>query len=58
LFFNLVVNRLELVSRTGLDTALTLSAAFLALAVVVALWWTHVIGQGPIERCYRWLTGS
>ena len=58
LFFNLVVHRLDLVRATGLDTALTLSAVFLALAVVIALWWTHVIGQGPVERCYRWLTGS
>jgi len=58
LFFNLVVHRLDLVRSTGLDTALVLSAVFLALAVMIALWWTHVIGQGPIERCYRWLTGS
>ena len=58
LFFNLVVYRLDLVANTGLDTALVLSAVFLALAFVVALWWTHIIGQGPIERCYRWLTGS
>lgn len=58
LFFNLVVYRLDLVGNTGLDTAIVLSAVFLALAVCVALWWTHVIGQGPVERCYRWLTGS
>lgn len=58
LFFNLVVHRLDLVASTGLDTALVLSAVFIALAVSVALWWTHVIGQGPIERFYRWVTGS
>lgn len=58
LFFNLVVHRLDLVRSTGLDTALVLSAFFLAFAVMIALWWTHVIGQGPLERCYRWLTGS
>jgi uncharacterized protein len=57
LFFNLVVHRLNLVTSTGLDTALMLSAVFALLATVVALWWTHVIGQGPVERCYRWLTG-
>jgi uncharacterized membrane protein YeiB len=58
LFFNLVVHRLDLVRSTGLDTALVLSGTFLVLAVIIALWWTHVVGQGPIERCYRWLTGS
>lgn len=58
LFFNLVIHRLDLVRSTGLDTALILSALFIAVAVVIALWWTHVIGQGPLERCYRWLTGS
>lgn len=58
LFFNLVVHRLNLVRATGLDTALMLSAVFLAFAVMIALWWTHVVGQGPLERCYRWLTGS
>jgi uncharacterized protein len=58
LFFNLIVHRLDLVNSTGLDTALFLSAIFLALAVTISLWWTHVVGQGPIERCYRWLTGS
>jgi uncharacterized membrane protein YeiB len=58
LFFNLVVHRLDLVRSTGLDTALALSGFFLVLAVAIALWWTHVVGQGPVERCYRWLTGS
>ena len=58
LFFNLVVNQLDLVRSTGLDTALVLSAIFLAFAIMIALWWTHVVGQGPLERCYRWLTGS
>lgn len=58
LFFNLVVHRLDLVGSTGLDTALVLSGFFLVLAIMVALWWTYVVGQGPIERCYRWLTGS
>jgi uncharacterized membrane protein YeiB len=58
LFFNLVVYRLRIVDATGLDTALVLSGAFLTVAVVFALWWTRIIGQGPLERAYRWLTGS
>lgn len=58
LFFNLVVHRLKLVESSGLDTALILSGIFMTLAVAIALWWTRIIGQGPIERCYRWLTGT
>jgi uncharacterized membrane protein YeiB len=53
LVFNLVVNWLNWVRPTGLDTALVLSLAFYILAVPVSSLWSRKYGIGPSERVYR-----
>jgi uncharacterized membrane protein YeiB len=53
LVFNLVVNWLNWVRPTGLDTALVLSLAFYILAVPVSSLWSRKYGIGPCERVYR-----
>ncbi|MCE2855493.1 MAG: DUF418 domain-containing protein [Ilumatobacteraceae bacterium] len=54
-FYELVVEVFGAASGTGLDTALVLSLACIALGFTFVLWWTRYIGQGPIERLYRLL---
>lgn len=54
-FYEIVVETYELVSATGLDTALVMSGACILLALMCTLWWTRYIGQGPFERIYRLL---
>jgi uncharacterized membrane protein YeiB len=53
LVFNLVVNWLNWVRPTGLDTALALSLAFYAVAVPASSLYFHRFGIGPCERVYR-----
>jgi uncharacterized protein len=53
LYFNLVVNRWQLVGSTGLDTALMLAVSFWVCAVALAWHWHRHFGQGPLERLYR-----
>ena len=54
-FYELVVEVFGAASGTGLDTALVISLACIALGFTFVLWWTRYIGQGPIERLYRLL---
>ena len=51
--FNTVVNRLKLVTPTGLDTAMIMSIAVYTSSIVWANWWHNRFGQGPAERVYR-----
>jgi len=51
--FNAVVNWWQLVTPTGLDTAMTMSLAVYFVAIVWASWWHHKFGRGPVERLYR-----
>jgi uncharacterized membrane protein YeiB len=53
LVFNLVVNWLNWVRPTGLDTALVLSLAFYAVAVPASSQYFRRFGIGPCERVYR-----
>jgi uncharacterized membrane protein YeiB len=53
LVFNLVVNWLNWVRPTGLDTALVLSLAFYVVAVPVSSLCFRRFGIGPCERVYR-----
>ena len=51
--YNTVVNKLKLVTPTGLDTAMIMSIAVYVLAIIWANWWHNRFGQGPAERVYR-----
>jgi uncharacterized membrane protein YeiB len=51
--FNLVVNWLNWVRPTGLDTALALSLAFYLTAVPISSLYFRKFGVGPFERVYR-----
>ena len=51
--FNLVVNWLDWVRPTGLDTALALSLAFYLTAVPISSLYFRKFGIGPFERVYR-----
>lgn len=51
--FNLVVNWLNWVRPTGLDTALVLSLAFYLTAVPISSLYFRKFGIGPFERVYR-----
>lgn len=51
--FNLVVNWLDWVRPTGLDTALALSLAFYLTAVPISSLYFRRFGIGPFERVYR-----
>jgi uncharacterized membrane protein YeiB len=51
--FNAVVNWWQLVTPTGLDTAMTMSLAVYFVAIVWASWWHQKFGRGPVERLYR-----
>ena len=53
LVFNLVVNWLNWVQPTGLDTALVLSLSFYIVAVPVSSLYFRRFGIGPGERVYR-----
>jgi uncharacterized protein len=53
LFFNLVVNWLNWVRPTGLDTALVLSLTFYVAAVPISSLYLRRFGIGPFERVYR-----
>jgi uncharacterized membrane protein YeiB len=53
LVFNLVVNWLNWVRPTGLDTALVLSLAFYVVAVPASSQYFRRFGIGPCERVYR-----
>jgi uncharacterized protein len=53
LVFNLVVDWLDWVRPTGLDTALVFAGGFWVVAVVAAWAWQHRFGTGPLERIYR-----
>ena len=57
LFFNLVVDQLDLVGATGLATALLLTLMYAVPAFVFALWWKSTFGIGPAERTYRLIGG-
>lgn len=51
--FLLLVDRLEWVRPTGLDTAVVLSAGFWIAAVLAAATWHRRVGIGPAEWLYR-----
>ena len=51
--YNAVVNKLKLVTPTGLDTAMIMSFAVYISAIIWANWWHNRFGQGPAERVYR-----
>ena len=51
--FNLVVNLLNWVRPTGLDTALALSLAFYLCAIPISSLYFRKFGIGPFERVYR-----
>ena len=51
--YNTVVNKLKLVTPTGLDTAMTMSLAVYISAIIWSNWWPKRFGQGPAERVYR-----
>ena len=51
--FNTVVNKLELVTPTGLDTAMIMSIAVYASAIIWANWLHNRFGRGPAEIVYR-----
>jgi uncharacterized membrane protein YeiB len=53
LVFNLVVNRLEWVRPTGLDTALLLALGYWVVAIALANIWQRRFGIGPAEWVYR-----
>lgn len=53
LVFNLVVNRLEWVRPTGLDTALLLALGYWVVAITAANLWQRRFGIGPAEWVYR-----
>ena len=53
LVFNLVVNWLNWIRPTGLDTALVLSLAFYTVAVPASSLYFRRFGIGPCERVYR-----
>ncbi|MBU3704942.1 MAG: DUF418 domain-containing protein, partial [Ilumatobacteraceae bacterium] len=57
LAYNLVVNRLDWVRPTGLDTALGLSVLMWVLLVAFGAWWDRFIGRGPLERLLRGFGG-
>jgi uncharacterized membrane protein YeiB len=51
--YNAVVNWWQLVTPTGLDTAMAMSLAVYFVAIVWASWWHQKFGRGPVERLYR-----
>jgi uncharacterized membrane protein YeiB len=51
--YNAVVNWWQLVTPTGLDTAMIMSIAVYTSAIIWANWWHNRFGQGPAERVYR-----
>lgn len=53
LVFNLLVNRLEWIRPTGLDTALLLALGYWVVALVAANGWQRRFGIGPAEWVYR-----
>lgn len=57
LAYNLVVNQLDWVRPTGLDTALGLSALMWILLVAFGAWWDRFVGRGPLERLLRGFGG-
>lgn len=57
LTYNLIVNRLEWVRPTGLDTALVLSTIMWVTLVALGAWWNRFIGRGPLERLLRGFGG-
>ncbi len=56
LVFNLVVDWLDWIGPTGLDTALLFSAAFWIVGIGAAVAWQRRFGRGPAEAIYRRLT--
>ncbi len=51
--YNAVVNWWQLVTPTGLDTAMTMSLAVYISAIIWSNWWHNRFGHGPVERVYR-----
>ena len=56
LVFNLVVDWLDWIRPTGLDTALMFSAGFWIAGIAAAVVWQRRFGRGPAEAVYRRLT--
>jgi uncharacterized protein len=57
LVFNLVVDWLGWIEPGGLGRALTVAAAYWAIAIAAAWWWHERYGIGPAEWLYRQLGG-
>ena len=57
LAFYIFVNWTQLISSSGLDTALLFAGGFWIFAITIASWWQHHFGQGPVERLYRVIGG-
>jgi uncharacterized membrane protein YeiB len=51
--YNAVVNWWQLVTPTGLDTAMAMSLTVYISAIIWSNWWHNRFGQGPAERVYR-----
>jgi len=51
--YNAVVNWWQLVTPTGLDTAMAMSLAVYISAIIWSSWWQLHYGRGPAERIYR-----
>ena len=56
LVFNLVVDWLDWIGPTGLDTALLFSAGFWIVGIAAAVAWQRRFGRGPAEAVYRRLS--
>ena len=54
--FNLVVDWLDWIRPTGLDTALLFSAGFWVAGIAAAVAWQRRFGRGPAEAVYRRLS--
>lgn len=57
LVFRLLVDRLEWVRPTGLDTALLFATGYWAVAIALAYLWQRRFGIGPAEWAYRQFGG-
>ena len=57
LVFYIFVKWSHMITATGLDTALIFAGTFWLFAIMIASWWQHHFGQGPVERLYRAIGG-
>jgi uncharacterized protein len=58
LVYNLLVEWWGVVQPGGLGTALAFALVFWVAALLFAVWWTNLLGMGPLERIYRRFGGA